>query len=113
EFSLAPRLKLTTDVAYIPYVKLRAVDHHYGGNSGVISSTNPLDGQGVGTQLEAMLSYDLTDNWSIGVGGRYWAMWTPDGIVDFGNEELVPMRYSVEQASLLFQGSYTFSDTTD
>lgn len=78
EFSLAPRLKLTTDVAYIPYVKLRAVDHHYGGNSGVISSTNPLDGQGVGTQLEAMLSYDLTDNWSIGVGGRYWAMWSTD-----------------------------------
>jgi hypothetical protein len=40
-------------------------------------------------------------------------MWTEDGVVNFGGETPVPMRFSVEQAALLFQGSYTFSDAGD
>ena len=27
-------------------------------------------------QLEAIVSYYLTDYFNVGVGGRYWAMWT-------------------------------------
>ncbi len=78
EFNLAPRLKLSADVAYLPYVTVEAKDMHFAGNSPDVSSVNPIKGNGVGTQLEAMLSYEITEQFSLGIGARYWAMWTSD-----------------------------------
>jgi hypothetical protein len=78
EFYLASALKLSVDAAYLPYVAVDAEDRHYAGNSATVISRNPMEGSGVGTQLEVMLSYDVTDQISVGVGGRYWAMWTTD-----------------------------------
>ena len=60
-------------------------------------------------QLEAMLTYAATERLSLGVGGRYWSMWTTSGNVNFGGTgEIVPMRYAAEQAHLLLEGSYRF-----
>jgi hypothetical protein len=37
-------------------------------------------------------------------------MWTTSGTVNFGGTGIIiPMRYAVEQAALLVQGSYKFS----
>ncbi len=56
-----------------------------------------------------MLSYAVTDALSLGVGGRYWSVWTTDGTVNFGGTgEIVPMRYASEQAHFLFEGAYRF-----
>ena len=48
-----------------------------------------------------MLSYAATEALSVGVGGRYWSMWTTSGVVDFdfdfdfgGSGEFIPMRYA-------------------
>jgi hypothetical protein len=42
-----------------------------------------------------MLSYAATEALSVGVGGRYWSMWTTSGVVDFGGSgEFIPMRYA-------------------
>ena len=61
-------------------------------------------------QLEGILSYALTDWLSVGVGARYWSMWTTNGTVDFGGTgTIVPMRYAAEQAAVFVQGSYTFA----
>jgi len=79
EFYLAPGIKLSADAAYLPYVSYDAKDTHYRGNSPAVASINPLTGYGTGTQLELMLSYDVTANLSIGAGARYWAMWTDTG----------------------------------
>lgn len=79
DFKLAPGVRLSWDAAYLPYVSVDAEDRHYLGNTPEIASINPLRGHGTGTQLEVMLSYDLTERLSIGVGARYWAMWTSDG----------------------------------
>lgn len=108
DLQLIPGLTLSADAAYLPYVHISGVDDHV-----LRSLISPEQANGAGTQLELILKYALTERLSIGVGGRYWAMWTKDGIVNFGGEEPVPMRFSVEQAALLFQGSYTFSDTED
>ncbi len=70
---------------------------------------SPEDGKGIGVQLEAMLSYAVTDAFSLGVGGRYWSMWTTSGDTNFGGTgDIIPMRYAFEQAHLLVQGSYRF-----
>lgn len=115
EFYLAPGLKLAGDAAYLPYVSLNAVDHHYLSNSGRLASTNPLSGHGVGTQLELMLSYDMTERISVGVGGRYWAMWTTDGsstrAYDSSGEFPVPTppaRLKVETERLGILGDVTY-----
>ena len=103
---IVPGLTLTAEAAYLPYVRFRGTDDHI-----LRSLLSPEQANGSGTQLEVMLSYAVTDQLSLGVGGRYWAMWTSDGTVDFGGAgTIVPMRYSVEQAALLVQGSYTFDN---
>jgi hypothetical protein len=98
---LAPGLKLTADVAYLPYVKVSAVNHHY-----LRDEVSPEWGNGIGVQLEAMLSYALTDALSVGVGGRYWSL-RADGATEKSGD-IIPMRFAAEQAALLVQGSYAF-----
>ncbi len=101
---LAPRIRLDAEAAYLPYVSFTGTDNHV-----LRSLVSPEDGHGIGVQLEAMLSYAVTDALSVGVGGRYWSMWTTSGIVNFGGTgQFVPMRYAAEQAHLLVQGSYKF-----
>ena len=105
EVPLAPRLRLDAEAAYLPYVSFSGTDNHV-----LRSLLSPEDGHGIGVQLEAMLSYAVTDALSIGVGGRYWSMWTTSGNVNFGGTGVfVPMRYAAEQAHLLVQGSYKFA----
>jgi opacity protein-like surface antigen len=109
EVALAPRLSLAGDAAYLPYVTFKGTDDHI-----LRNILSPEDGRGVGVQLEAIVSYDVTDAISLGVGGRYWSMWTTEGTVNFGGTgTIVPMRYAAEQAQLLVQGSYTFGSHRD
>jgi hypothetical protein len=105
DFLIAPGLTLSADAAYLPYVHLRGTDDHV-----LRTILSPEWANGTGAQLELILSYAVTDQLNVGVGGRYWTMWTSDGWVNFGGQQLVPMRYAVEQAAVLVQGSYTFTD---
>jgi len=67
---------------------------------------------GQGVQVDLMVSYAFTDQFSLGVGGRYWAMWTTSGETNFGGSGLfIPQRLAVEQASVLVQGSYKFGES--
>lgn len=103
DLMLAPRLKLTGEVAYLPYVSFEGSDDHV-----LRALYSPEFGEGLGVELEGMLSYALTDWLSVGIGGRYWSMWTTSGSVDFGGTgTIVPMRYAAEQAAVFVQGSYT------
>jgi hypothetical protein len=102
DITLAPRLTLSGEAAYLPCVRFSGTDGHV-----LRELVSPDSGNGVGVQLEATLS----DAFSVGVGGRYWAMRTTSGDVNFGGEGvIVPMRYAAEQAQLLVQGTYKFSD---
>jgi len=103
DFEILPGITISADVAYLPYVRFDGTDDHI-----LRSLLSPEWANGTGTQLELIVNYALTDALKIGIGGRYWAMWTDSGVVNFGGQELVPMRYTVEQAALLVQGSYTF-----
>ena len=104
DFVVAPRLKLSGEVAYLPYVHFTGTDNHV-----LRTLVSPEIGDGIGVQLETILSYALTDCLSVGVGGRYWSMWTTNGTVDFGGTgTMIPMRYAAEQAAAFVQGSYTF-----
>ncbi len=105
DIQVASGLTLTADAAYLPYVRINGVDDHV-----LRTLLSPEWGNGKGAQLELILAYAITDQLKIGIGGRYWNMWTESGTVDFGGAgTLVPMRFSVEQAAVLFQGSLSFN----
>jgi len=101
---LTPQVKLTGDIAYLPYVKFSGVDNHW-----LRALVIDESGKGRGVQLEAILSYYVTPQFSLGVGGRYWAMWTRTGSDAFNG---VPINrtdtYRYERYGVLLQAAYKF-----
>jgi opacity protein-like surface antigen len=67
------RLALNGDVAYLPYAQFSGLDSHW---LRVPIAYFPQSGTGHGVQTELILTYALTDYLNIGVGGRYWAIWS-------------------------------------
>jgi opacity protein-like surface antigen len=74
-------LKLTADAAYLPFVAFRGTDNHLL-RTDVSNTVSPESGGGQGVQLEAIMSYAFANNFSVGAGGRYWAMWAPAATTD-------------------------------
>jgi hypothetical protein len=105
EVMLTPNLKLVADVAFLPYVKFNGQDTHALRNLILDES-----GTGIGTQAELFLSAYLTPQFSIGVGGRYWAMWTNSGTICFP-EGCQGMQFKTERYGVLFQGAYKWDQT--
>ena len=103
DLMLMPRLKLSADAAWLPNVHLEGLDVHTMNANG-----GPQSGSGKGVQLEVILSYYLTDQFSVGVGGRYWAMWVPDGETTFVGGNTAAQRFAAEQAAVFVQASYKF-----
>jgi opacity protein-like surface antigen len=109
ELMLTSQLKLTGEVAYLPYVRYAGVDNHPLRADALGNTRSPARGVGTGVQLEGIVSYDVSDEFSVGVGGRFWAMTTPHGLMNFFSEdEFISQRYAVEQGAVFAQGSYKF-----
>ncbi|MGY3605294.1 MULTISPECIES: outer membrane beta-barrel protein [unclassified Bradyrhizobium] len=107
--TIAPGLKLTADAAYLPYVSVSGLDTHYL-RSDEPSPYSPANGTGRGMQLEAVLTYDVTERFSVGVGGRFWSMWATDVFTrGFGSPfptSTLPIR--AERFGTFLQTSYKF-----
>ena len=65
------RLKIAGDLAWLPYVKYDGLDIHR-----VRNIYFPIQGTGKGVQAELILTYMATEKFGIGIGGRYWSMWS-------------------------------------
>ena len=116
EATLTNRVKLSGDVAYLPWVWFNGIDQHFVGNTGVLDEIFQASGKGNGVQIDALLSYYLTPQWSVGLGGRYWGMWTtPNGEWTCTSAPCLPtfaqpsyFRAQVEQLGAFVQTSYKF-----
>jgi opacity protein-like surface antigen len=113
EIGLWDRLKLVVDAAYLPYVNMSGFDNHW-----LRADINPQreNGNGWGTQIEALLNYALTDRWSVGIGGRYWHFETRHAETEFpGVGPNSPMRFTTTRVGVFAQTSYKFngSDLVD
>ena len=100
-------LTLTADAAYLPFVNYTGVDNHVL-RTDVSNTVSPESGTGHGVQLEAVLSYAIGKNFSVGAGGRYWAMWAPGASTNiFGTDcpcQTLPVR--AERYGGFIQASY-------
>lgn len=105
ELMLTPQLKLTAEAAYLPHVSFQGVDNHPLRTSGS-STRSPENGVGTGVQLEGIVSYDITGQLSLGIGGRYVSMQVPAGLTNLFLAEYQAQRFTIEQAAVFAQGSY-------
>ncbi|UFZ03712.1 hypothetical protein LQG66_31620 [Bradyrhizobium ontarionense] len=95
---LSDRLSWQAEAAYV-WTSQNAIDTHY-----FTFGRDPAAGQGSGFQAETVLNYQLTDNFRIGIGGRWWHLST--NAVDSFNQVL---RYTTERYGVFLQGSYKFN----
>jgi opacity protein-like surface antigen len=103
QVALADRWKLTADVAYLPYVTVNWLDDHLERDLQV-----QMLGHGVGVQTQAVLTYDITDRLNVGIGARYWAMWTNVATAGFIPGSIQPNRNAIELAGTFVQLGYKF-----
>lgn len=108
ETMLTERWRLNADIAYLPWTDFKGRDNHLLRKKTTFSEQHGNGGGGV--QVEGLLSYFVTNNISLGVGGRYWAMWTKKEAdsADCGNGcgSLGFANYSMERWGTFFQASY-------
>lgn len=119
DFYLSNRLTLTGDVAYVR-TALDATDTHHlriGTPTFLNTAFNgptPQDGSGQGVQVEAILSYQITDTFNLGIGARYWHMEIEDGLTHFEvSRAPIPALpqvtdFETERYGVFLQGSYKF-----
>jgi outer membrane protein Pom len=84
--SLGPRSRLSADVAFVPYAKVRDEDSHWLRQN---PSAGPfflgpapnihMEGTGYGFQFELELRHALQSGWELGGGLRYWWLQAKDG----------------------------------
>lgn len=104
QLALTDRWALELDAAYLPYVDRAGVDNHW-----LAADNNPstATGHGWGTQVEAILSYAITDRLNVGVGGRYWFFTTTEGTVRFPNSlPTSPIKFTSDRYGGFLQASY-------
>ncbi|MCP3460404.1 outer membrane beta-barrel protein [Bradyrhizobium sp. CCGUVB23] len=114
ETMLTDRWHLTTDVAYLPWTDFKGRDNHLLRPTTTFSDQRGNGGGGV--QIEGVLSYFITKNVSVGVGGRYWAMWTKSDsqatCTGCGGQGIVSptqfSKFSIARWGTFFQASYRF-----
>ncbi|HXX02917.1 MAG TPA: outer membrane beta-barrel protein [Xanthobacteraceae bacterium] len=111
QLMLTDRFKLTADAAYVPWVSFAGFDDHLLRQLLIPEAANGGDG----VMLEAMLDYRITNAWSVGVGGRYWAWNLNTGNVAF--DFLTPPanlleagRFNVERYGMFVQSSYQWGE---
>jgi opacity protein-like surface antigen len=111
ETMLGDGWRLSGEVAYLPWVKMKGRDNHL-----LRPETTYFEqwgDKGRGVQLEAAVSYFVTDHWTIGVGGRYWAMWTTEAFDQIyvnaaPGFEVASARFDTSRLGMFVQSSFKF-----
>lgn len=107
-YMITDRLKLQADVAYLPYVKFDGTDNHV-----LRALITQESGIGTGLQLDGVLSYAVNDEFSVGVGARYWSMWTTAQTIAEVTGTPCPCQTlpaKTELYGVFAQASYQFGD---
>ena len=103
ELQVLDRVRIAGDLAWLPYVYVDALDIHHLRQPPMYS---PLAGNGRGVQAELILTWQATEHLSLGVGARYWAMWTKTAAVAGLTADGFNMN--TERYGIFLQGSYRF-----
>jgi hypothetical protein len=97
EVMLTSRLKIAVDGAYA-HASMKEIDIHWN-RFGV----QPGSGSGNGFQVDGLLTYQLTNAFNVGVGGRWWHLTAETTTV---TDQL--QTYKADRYGVFVQGAYRF-----
>jgi hypothetical protein len=100
---------LITGAAWLPVGLLTVSDFHWL-RADLINPTPEKGAAFAHVQLEGILRYQMTPNFSMGVGGRYWQIGTTSAEADFVGSQSQAITYRTERRGAFVQASYSFGD---
>jgi hypothetical protein len=91
-------VRLTADAAYVRAFQ-KATDEHF-----FTFGTDPAAGTGNGFQIDAIVSYQFTNAFNVGIGGRWWHLDT--NVVDTYQQL---ETYRTDRYGVFIQGGLKFN----
>jgi hypothetical protein len=112
KFDINERWSVSGEIAFIPYAWLSNDDSHLlrtdlGPSPNIVTR----GWRGMGGEAEAFLNYRVLPNFEVGVGARYWGIFTQAGSVAFGpafGQDFPLAKFSTQRYGVLFQAKASF-----
>ncbi|WP_241671265.1 omptin family outer membrane protease [Dankookia rubra] len=108
--ALVKGLSVSAEVAWVPYAHFNVDDSHYLRVDLGPTPNSYHRGSARGVEAEVMVSYALTDRFKLGVGGRYWGLFSYDGESTFRQSQrsYSGTRFEQQRYGLLVEAKYRF-----
>jgi hypothetical protein len=112
KFDINDRWSVSGEIAVIPYAWLSNDDSHLlrtdlGPSPNIITR----GWRGMGAEAEAFVNYKFLPNFEVGVGARYWGIFTQAGSVEFGPafaQDFPLAKFSTQRYGVLLQAKAKF-----
>jgi hypothetical protein len=111
-FEITDRWSVSGELAFIPYAWMSNQDSHLlrtdlGPSPNIITH----GWRGMGAEAEAFVNYKILPHFEIGVGARYWGIFTQSGSVAFGpafGPDFPLTKFSTQRYGVLLQAKASF-----
>lgn len=111
-FQLYDRWSISGEVAFVPYAWMTNDDSHLlRADLGPVPNIRTQGWRGMGGEAEAFVNYKVLPHFEIGVGARYWGLFTQAGSVEFGPAfapDFPLTKFSTQRYGVLLQAKATF-----
>jgi hypothetical protein len=112
KFDINERWSVSGELAFVPYAWLSNDDSHLlrtdlGPSPNIVTR----GWRGMGAEAEAFINYKVLPNFEVGVGARYWGIFTQAGSVEFGpafGQDFPLSKFSTQRYGVLFQAKARF-----
>ena len=109
------RWSISGEAAWVPYAWMSNADSHLLRQSpadlGPAPNILTRGWRGMGGEVEAFVNYQVLPHFEVGVGARYWGLFTQAGSVEFGptfGPDYPLTKWSTQRYGLLLQGKASF-----
>jgi hypothetical protein len=106
------RWSISGEVAFVPYAWMNNDDSHLlRTDLGPVPNVLTRGWRGMGGEAEAFLNYKILPHFELGVGARYWGLFTQSGTVAFGptfGPDFPLTKFSTQRYGVLLQAKASF-----
>jgi hypothetical protein len=106
------RWSISGEIAWVPYAWLSNDDSHLlRTDLGPVPNILTRGWRGMGGEVEAFVNYQVLPHFEVGVGARYWGLFTQSGTVEFGptfGPDFPLTKFSTQRYGVLLQAKATF-----
>ena len=112
KIQLYDRWSVSGEIAIVPYAWLTNDDSHLlRADLGPVPNIVTHGWSGMGGEAEAFVNYLVTPHFEVGLGARYWGIFTQSGSVDFGPSfapDFPLTKFSTQRYGVLVQAKASF-----